>query len=89
LRDANIQVPVEVDERAVPPEFTLDLLARQDLARILRKQAKRLKLLGRQLDQHSTAPQFVGFEVQLERSKAEKERAGFGGLHGFSIKPGC
>jgi hypothetical protein len=42
LRDADIEVPIEVDERAVAPELVLDLLAGQNLTCILRQQAERL-----------------------------------------------
>jgi hypothetical protein len=89
LRDADIEIPVEVDERAVAPQFMLDLLARQNLTRILGQQTECLQLLRRQLQQHATSAQFVGLQVQLESSKAKKAGAGLGRLHGISIKPAC
>ncbi len=67
LRDAHIEVAVEIDEDVSAPDLALDLLPRQNLPGLLRQQLEHLQLLWRNLDQYPRATQLAVRYIQLER----------------------
>ncbi|HXT29620.1 MAG TPA: hypothetical protein VN716_10080 [Vicinamibacterales bacterium] len=78
LRDAEVQVTLEIDEPAVVPDVLAQLVARHERAAAGDQQAERLQRLTRQMNQAALPAQLAGDVVQLEHAEGPDR-------HGASI----
>src|SRR5438477_3240324 len=74
LPDTCVQTVLEIYERVIAPEITLDLFTCDELADVRNQQEQKLARLRRKLEQMSRLAQFARPRVQLEWTEA-KSRA--------------